>query len=77
MEYSQQENTFYEAMWFGEDDSVEPVVRGSNVEELITELLDITKGRDGFLEVYQISYNNKGYRIQLYKKFEVLNELQL
>ncbi|MFX1256795.1 MAG: hypothetical protein ACFFAN_02970 [Promethearchaeota archaeon] len=64
-------------MWFSEDNSNHPIITGPNVDEIVNELLEITKGRDGCIEVYQIVYNDIGYKIQLYKKFEVLNELKL
>jgi len=76
MKKSQQKAIFYEAMWFSEDDSEEPVVRGSNVDVIIEKLLDITKD-SGWIEVYQISYNDRGYKIQLQKKFYVLNEFEI
>ncbi len=77
MKKSQQKKIFYEAMWFSEDDSNEPVVRGSNVDEIIEKLLKMTKGREGWIEVYQISYTDRGYKIQLQKKIDVLNELTI
>ena len=77
MTIAQKEKIFYEAIWFSRDNSNHPIVKGLNVEEIINELLEITKGKDGCIEVYQIAYNDIGYKINLYKKFEVLNKLEL
>ncbi|TFG19567.1 MAG: hypothetical protein EU529_16155 [Promethearchaeota archaeon] len=77
MKKFQQKNIFYEGIYFSEDDSKEPVIIGSNVDEIIEKLLEITKDNEGWIEVYQISYNDRGYKIQLQKKFYVLNELEI
>lgn len=74
---SQEEGTIYEAIWFSEDDSNEPVVRGSNVDITVNELLKITEYRNGNIEIYKITYSDLGFKMQLYQKFQVFNKLEL
>ena len=73
----QKEKVFYEAIWFSKDNSNQPIVRGLNIDKIINELLEKTKDKDGCIEVYQIVYNDIGYKLKLYEKFEVLNKLEL
>lgn len=77
MKMLQNQKIFYVAMWFNRDNSNHPIVRGYNAEETIDKLLEITKDKDGCVEVYQITYNELGFKINLYKKFEVLDKFKL
>ena len=77
MRLSQEGKVFYEALWFSEKTSDGPIVRGSHIENIINKILRITKHDNGTVELYKFTYNERGYKVELYKKLLVINELNL
>ncbi|MFX1375210.1 MAG: hypothetical protein ACFFA0_05305 [Promethearchaeota archaeon] len=77
IEYREGNKIFYEAMWFSSSNKDEPVIRGVDPEIIIKKMLKIISGDSGFLEVYKITSNNLGYSIELFRKFHVLNKLDM
>jgi hypothetical protein len=77
MRLSQEEKVFYEALWFNEENLDGPIVRGYHVENIINKILRITKDDNGTVELYKFTYNERGYKVELYKKLLVINVLKL
>ncbi len=77
MRLSQEEKVFYEALWFNEKTLDGPIVRGYQIENIINKILRITKDDNGTVELYKFTYNERGYKVKLYKKLLVINELNL
>jgi hypothetical protein len=68
---------FYEAMWFGDDKGDSPIIRGKSIDKIVKPLIDLTRGKSGYIEVYKIEYNNLGHKIGLIQKFHVLDEVEI
>ena len=77
MKSSNEFDFFYEAMWFGDDKEESPIIIGSSKDEMVNELIDLTEGKSGFIEVYKVEYNNFGHKIALVNKIRVLNEFEI
>ena len=77
MESTYKEKVFYEAMWFSDTGSSDPIVRGYHIDDIIRKLLTITRNDHGTIEVYKITHDKMGHDIELVKKFLVINELEL
>ena len=77
MRLYQEGKVFYEALWFDKDNVDGLIVKGYHVEKVINKLLRITKDENGTVEVYKFTYNSRGFKVELCKKFLVLDELKL
>ncbi len=76
MSKNQIEKIFYEAMWFSDTDSDEPIVRGYDVEGILKKLLSITKNDEGYIEIYKFTHWDGGYKTNLHKKYCVRSDLE-
>jgi hypothetical protein len=69
--------SFYEVMWFSDNNFDEPIIRGINLEEMIDTLLEMIENDSGVIEAYKITYNNLGHKTELVKKFIVFGKIGL
>ena len=77
MKLAQEGKVFYEAVWFNEDRLDGPIFRGYHIERVINKLLRITKDENGTVELYKFTYNDREFKVELCKRFLVIQELDL